>query len=115
MNSSLWVKDFCPECKTVNWIYWGKFDEQDDTEHLCEGITCWKCGHSWVFDPPFWREEKVWEVVGEDEEPEGDEAWTPKQQHFLKTGEHGGHDFLYWIRELAYLDKGKHFEEVKDE
>lgn len=110
MNSSMWIKDYCPECHRVNWVYWGKFDERDDTECVCEGITCWNCGHSWVFDSDFWKDEKVWEVV--DEDP-GDETWSPNQKHFLETGEFGGHDFLYWIRELANLDKGKRMEEVK--
>ena len=114
MNSTLWVKDYCSKCKKANWVYWGKLDEMDDTEFVCDGITCWNCGHSWVFQPVFWKEENVWEIVGEDEVPVGKEPWTPKQKHFIDTGEHDGKDFVHWIRQLANLDQGKQMLEAEN-
>jgi hypothetical protein len=99
-------------CNKVNWLYRGKLEDKDDTEFLCEGISCWNCGHTWVFDPIEWREEHIWEVVGEDEEPSEDGTWTENQLEFIKTGNFNGHDFEYWIKELADIDIGKKTEEL---
>lgn len=99
MNGSLWVKDFCPECKKANWMYYGPFDVHDDTASIGEGIECWNCGHCWVFDPHEWRVEKLYEVI--EDGPEEDE------DAFLKTGEAYGKPFTYWVKEIAYLEKGR--------
>jgi hypothetical protein len=108
MNSSLWVRDYCPQCKLANWAYQGKFEEHDDTDYVCEGLVCWNCGHAWVFSPEFWREDKATSIIS-DEESDFEDV----EETFIKTGEYGGHDFDYWIHEYAHLEKGKHLEEVK--
>jgi len=49
MHEETWIKAYCPECKTQNWICEG--DMQDMTTPDTEAIKCWNCGHSWWRDP----------------------------------------------------------------
>lgn len=45
--SDCWIKENCPKCKTVNWVYLG--DMSDETGVDIDGYKCRKCGHIHFF------------------------------------------------------------------
>jgi phage FluMu protein Com len=38
--SEAWIKEYCPKCKTVNWIYIGSID--------IDGVECRKCNEIFI-------------------------------------------------------------------
>jgi len=56
--SEAWYKEYCPKCKTHNWVCNG--DETDLSGIDVEGIKCRECGHIWFLD-----DEEIWEDIKE--------------------------------------------------
>lgn len=47
-----WIKDWCPKCKTINWIHIGRRD--------IDAVKCRKCGHI-----EFYGDEEYFETMKE--------------------------------------------------
>lgn len=47
-NICIWYQITCSECKALNWLYGG--DPEDMTAPEIDGLKCYKCGFSEIFD-----------------------------------------------------------------
>lgn len=55
--SEFWVKEWCPECKAINWT---RLPDGDGTNRDQDGCKCRKCGHVW-----YWGDDEDYEFAAE--------------------------------------------------
>jgi phage FluMu protein Com len=105
--SELYLKSWCPECKTVNWVYWSRL-ENDDTAYYYDGIRCRNCGHGWLFDETEWKFEKAMECCEWEADEEDFECTEEQWREFLDAGVTPfGKTVAECIEEFADLETGK--------